>query len=137
MLRHVIIYGAVMALLALASEALETGNALHAVPTSLFVLGVALLFAALGVWLGMQLVPRPAASPFVRNESAMKALGISPRECEVLDLLAEGASNKLIARKLSISPNTVKTHVARLFEKLEAQSRTQLVRNARGLRILP
>ena len=130
-------YGAAKALLALAAEALEMGNALGAMPTSLFVLGVALLFAALGLWLGVLLVPRAARSPFVRNEQAMKALGISPRECEVLDLLAEGASNKVIARQLAISPNTVKTHVARLFEKLDAQSRTQLVRNARTLRVLP
>ncbi len=131
------IYGAALAALALAAEALETGNALGGVPTSLFVLGVALLFAALGIWLGMELVPRPAPTPFVRNAPAVKALGISPRECAVLNLLADGASNKAIARQLAISPNTVKTHVARLFEKLNARSRTQLVRNARELRVLP
>ena len=132
-----LIYGTAMALVALAAEALETGNALGILPTSLFVLAVALLFAALGMWLGVQLVPRAAPSSFVRNEQALKALGISPRECEVLVLLAEGASNKLIARRLSISPNTVKTHVSRLLEKFDAQSRTQLVSNARQLRVLP
>ena len=131
-----IIYGAAMAVLALAAEALEMGNALGALPTSLFVLGVALLFAALGVWLGVRLVPRPRGA-YVRNAAALASLGISPRECEVLDLLAEGASNKVIARRLAISPNTVKTHVSRLFEKLDAQSRTQAIRNARALRVLP
>jgi ATP/maltotriose-dependent transcriptional regulator MalT len=55
----------------------------------------------------------------------------------VLELLAEGASNKLIARRLDISPNTVKSHAARLFEKLEAQSRTQAVHKARELDLLP
>ncbi|MFM5916858.1 MAG: response regulator transcription factor [Novosphingobium sp.] len=137
MLRHTLIYGAALAALALAAEALEMGNALGVLPGSLFVLGVALLFAALGVWLGVRLVPRAVPSPFQRNEQALKALGISQRECDVLDLVAEGASNKVIARKLDISPNTVKTHLARLFEKLDAQSRTQLVRNARSLRVLP
>lgn len=132
-----LIYGAALAALALVAEALEMGNALGAFSGSLFVLGVALLFAALGIWLGVRMAPRPAPSPFQRNEQALKALGISQRECDVLDLVAEGASNKVIARKLDISPNTVKTHMARLFEKLDAQSRTQLVRNARSLRMLP
>lgn len=137
MARLILIYGAVLALLALLAEALELGHALNAIPTSLFVLGVALLFAGFGVWLGIRLVPRPRGSQFVRNDKALAALGISPRECEVLELLAEGASNKVIARRLAISPNTVKTHAARLFEKLEAQSRTQAVRKARELDLLP
>jgi DNA-binding CsgD family transcriptional regulator len=55
----------------------------------------------------------------------------------VLALLAKGSSNKLIARALGISPNTVKTHVARLFEKLEAQSRTEAIHKARALDLLP
>jgi DNA-binding CsgD family transcriptional regulator len=137
MARLILIYGAVLALLALLVEALELGHALAVIPTSLFVLGVALLFAGLGIWLGVRLVPRPRGASFVRNDKALAALGISPRECEVLELLAEGASNKLIARRLAISPNTVKTHAARLFEKLEAQSRTQAVRKARELDLLP
>lgn len=137
MARLILIYGAVLALLALVAEGLELGHALDLIPTSLFVLGVALLFAGLGIWLGTRLAPRPRGAAFVRNDKALAALGISPRECEVLELLAEGASNKVIARRLDISPNTVKTHAARLFEKLEAQSRTQAVRKARELDLLP
>jgi DNA-binding CsgD family transcriptional regulator len=137
MARLILIYGGVLALLALLAEALELGHALNAIPTSLFIMGVALLFAGLGIWLGIRLVPRPRGAQFVRNDKALAALGISPRECEVLELLAEGASNKVIARRLAISPNTVKTHAARLFEKLEAQSRTQAVRKARELDLLP
>ena len=56
---------------------------------------------------------------------------------EVLDLLASGAANKVIARRLGISPNTVKTHVARLFEKLEAANRTEAIHKALALDILP
>lgn len=137
MLRHVLLYGSVLALLALGAEALELGHALDLVPTSVFILAVAVLFAALGIWLGTRLVPRPRHVPFARNVKALAALGISPRESEVLDLLAEGASNKVIARRLAISPNTVKTHVARLFEKLEVQSRTQALRKARELDLVP
>ena len=101
-----------------------------------YVLCVALVFAALGIWLGNRLTPRPRGA-FERNVQALAELGISPREAEVLDLLAEGYANKVIARRLAISPNTVKTHVARLFEKLDAQSRTQAIGKARALELLP
>jgi NarL family two-component system response regulator YdfI len=63
---------------------------------------------------------------------------LSDRELEVLDLLAEGLSNKLIAHRLSISEHTVKTHVASIFAKLGASSRTEAVSQAirRGLVML-
>lgn len=51
---------------------------------------------------------------------------ISPREREVLALVAEGRSNKAIAEALFVSPNTVKTHVAALLTKLDVESRVQL-----------
>ena len=51
---------------------------------------------------------------------------LSPREKEVLALVAEGHTNKAIAEALYVSPNTVKTHVASLLNKLQAGSRTQL-----------
>ena len=73
----------------------------------------------------------------VEDDAAIRSLGISDREREVLDLLASGAANKVIARRLGISPNTVKTHVARLFEKLEAANRTEAIHKARTLDILP
>jgi two-component system, NarL family, response regulator YdfI len=63
---------------------------------------------------------------------------LSDRELEVLDLLAEGLSNKLIAHRLNISEHTVKTHVASIFGKLGASSRTEAVSQAirRGLVML-
>jgi DNA-binding NarL/FixJ family response regulator len=63
---------------------------------------------------------------------------LSARELEVLDLLAEGLSNKLIAHGLNISEHTVKTHVASIFAKLGASSRTEAVSQAirRGLVML-
>jgi ATP/maltotriose-dependent transcriptional regulator MalT len=50
--------------------------------------------------------------------------------------LALGRSNKEIALSLHVSPNTVKTHVARLFEKLDAKRRTDAIRRARELGLL-
>jgi ATP/maltotriose-dependent transcriptional regulator MalT len=65
-----------------------------------------------------------------------ETLGVSDREFEVLTLLAQGRSNKEIAKQLDVSPNTVKTHVASLFEKLEAKRRTEAISRARELGIL-
>lgn len=65
------------------------------------------------------------------------SLGISERERVVLQQLAAGGSNKEIAQQLGISPNTVKTHVSRLFEKLGARRRTEAIQRARELGLLP
>ena len=63
-------------------------------------------------------------------------VALSPRELEVLALLAEGASNKLIARRLGISAHTAKYHVASLLEKLDAVSRTDAVAHAARIGVL-
>jgi DNA-binding NarL/FixJ family response regulator len=135
MKRIVISYGLALAALALLVEWMDWRHVTQKWSTSLYVLCVALMFAGLGIWLGNRLTPR--SSPFARNRQAIASLGISAREVEVLDLLAEGCPNKVIARRLAISPNTVKTHVGRLFEKLEAANRTQAIARARALDILP
>jgi DNA-binding CsgD family transcriptional regulator len=60
-------------------------------------------------------------------------VGLSSRELDVLALIAEGASNKVIARRLAISVHTVKFHIASLFDKLDAQGRAEAV--AQGARL--
>ena len=60
------------------------------------------------------------------DASAHRTDALSPREREVLALVAEGRTNEAIAEALFVSPNTVKTHVASLLHKLQADSRTQL-----------
>jgi NarL family two-component system response regulator YdfI len=76
----------------------------------------------------------PQSQPFAED----LAQPLSERELEVLDLLAEGLSNKLIGHRLSISEHTVKTHVASIFAKLGVSSRTEAVSQAirRGLVML-
>jgi ATP/maltotriose-dependent transcriptional regulator MalT len=61
---------------------------------------------------------------------------LTPREVEILGLLAEGCSNADISKRLVISPNTVKRHIAHLFEKLAVTSRTQALVRARSLGIV-
>ena len=98
---------------------------------------VGLGFAALGVWVGMRLTRRAAPSPFSRNEAAIASLGLTARELDVLEALVAGTSNKEIARALGVSPNTVKTHAARLYDKLDAGGRVQAIERARALRLIP
>ena len=93
--------------------------------------------AALGIWVGVRLFPRRApAGEFTVNDKARESLGISEREFEVLELLAAGQSNKEIAASLNVSPNTVKTHVAKLYGKLQASRRTEAILRARELGML-
>lgn len=94
-------------------------------------------FLALGLWLGLRLFGRRPPAPGEGNPQAQAALGISARELEVLQEIAAGHSNKEIAQRLHVSPNTVKTHVARLLEKLGAKRRTDALRRARELGLMP
>jgi len=61
---------------------------------------------------------------------------LSPRECEILALVAEGASNKAVARDLGLGPETVKTHLKNIFVKLDVERRTQAVLRAEELGLL-
>jgi ATP/maltotriose-dependent transcriptional regulator MalT len=74
---------------------------------------------------------------FVRDEHKVESLGITPRELEVLELIAAGLSNREIAERVHVSENTVKTHSSRVFDKLGARRRTQAVQLAKALRLIP
>lgn len=134
--RTIILYGLALAAGMLLLEYLDYKHVVHEWSTEFYIACVAVIFVALGIWVGNRLTARPRES-FARNDAAIRTLGISAREVEVLDMLAAGHANKVIARRLDISPNTVKTHVAKLFEKLEVASRTQAIGKARELDILP
>jgi DNA-binding CsgD family transcriptional regulator len=133
MWRIVLIYGVALAAGALGLRWLEYRYLIRAYPAEVYVALVALGFLGLGIWVGTQLLPRRRAPIFEPNVAARAALGISDRELEVLELLAAGRSNKEIASRLDVSPNTVKTHVARLFEKLAVRRRTEAIQRAREL----
>lgn len=109
---------------------------------------VALLFAALGIWLGMKLtrtevvireveVRVPANLPFTRDPAQIARHGITARELDILDAMAAGLSNREIAQRLFVSENTVKTHAARLFDKLSARRRTEAVARAKQAGLIP
>ena len=135
-LRTILIYGVLLALGALGLQWLEYRYLVRAYPFETYAAIIACAFLALGVWAGARLFRRAPPGPFVVNDRAMESLGISGREREVLELLAAGRSNKEIARQLEVSPNTVKTHVSKLFEKLAVRRRTEAISRARELGIL-
>ena len=137
MIRSILVYGFALAAGAVGLQWLEYQLWARTHPAAIYVALIATAFLALGVWLGARLFRRePRREPFAPNALAQASLGITEREREVLQLLAAGRSNKEIARRLGLSPNTVKTHVARLFEKLQVARRTEAVGLARELGIV-
>ena len=137
MARTIILYALVLALAEAALQWIEFRYTARAFSTEIYVALLAAGFTGLGVWAGLKLTPRTAPATFERNDAAARSLGLTARECELLALLASGQSNKELARTLGISPNTVKTHLARLYEKLEVQKRVQAIEKARWLALIP
>jgi DNA-binding CsgD family transcriptional regulator len=136
MLRTILIYGVLLALGVIGLQWLEYRYVVRAHPFQVYAAIIAIGFMALGIWTGAKLFRRAPPAPFELNVQALESLGISDREREVLELLAAGSSNKEIARRLEVSPNTVKTHVARLFEKLSVSRRTAAISRARELGVI-
>lgn len=137
MVRTVLLYALALAIGAGLLQWLEYRYVARAFSTEIYIALIAAGFVGLGIWVGRRLTPAPAAEEFVRNDAAMRSLRLSPRECEILALLASGQSNKEMARTLAISPNTIKTHIARVYDKLEVARRVQAIEKARWLRLIP
>lgn len=150
MKRHVLIYGLIGGILIAVLKWTEYRSVV--VEHSIEIYGglTATIFAVLGTWLGLKLtgrqqritvkqVPGPTAvpEPFVPDGKKREKLGITPRELEILGLIAQGMSNREIANKLYVSENTVKTHSSRVFDKLGARRRTQAVQFGKEFGLLP
>lgn len=138
MKRHILIYGLIGGLLIALLK--WTEYRFLVVEHSLEIYGglTAVTFAVLGIWLGLKLtrpkekivlkeVPVAVQQLFVLDDKKREGLGITRRELEILELIAQGMSNREIAQKLFVSENTVKTHSSRVFDKLGAKRRTQAV----------
>jgi two-component system, NarL family, response regulator LiaR len=147
MKRHVLIYGLVGGILITLLK--WTEYRFLVIEHSIEIYGglIAVTFAVLGIWLGLKLTgsrhrvvpqeaPSPAEQSFVPDDRKREDLGITRREFEILELMAQGLSNREIAEKLCVSENTVKTHSSRVFDKLGAKRRTQAVQLGRELGLL-
>jgi|SRR5271156_3184994 NarL family two-component system response regulator LiaR len=159
MKRHVLIYGLIGGILIAVLK--WTEYRFLVIDHSIEIYGglTAATFAVLGIWLGLKLtrkqtvvvkeilvpVSAPASTPvsvpaetrFIPNEAKREDLSITRRELEILELMAQGMSNREIAEKLYVSENTVKTHSSRVFDKLGARRRTQAVQLGRDFGLLP
>lgn len=143
MRRTILLYGSLLALLIFFLKFIEYRYIVRDLSLEFYLGVVAVMFTVLGIWAGVRItrkkpvVAAQAAGDFKLNEDALKQLGISKREYEVLELMAQGLSNQEIADKLFVSLNTVKTHSSNLFLKLDAKRRTQAIQKAKDLRLIP
>ena len=148
--KQIIIYGIALAILLLFLKWLETRYILLDQQLDVYLGIVAVLFTALGIWLALKIrkpkvetviiekkVVLTTGPDFVLNEEEVRRLNLSKRELEVLQLMASGLSNQEIAERLFVSLNTIKTHSAQIFEKMEVKRRTQAVDMAKKLSIIP
>jgi two-component system, NarL family, response regulator LiaR len=146
--RHVLIYGLTGGLLITALK--WTEYRFLVIEHSFEIYGglIAITFSVLGIWLGLKLtrprqptlaarLPSAPNAPFVPDSKKREYLGITPREMDILELIAQGMSNREIAEKLFVSENTVKTHSSRVLSKLGARRRTQAVQLGKELGLLP
>jgi DNA-binding CsgD family transcriptional regulator len=136
MWKRAAIYGALLAAGTLGLQWLDYLRLARVHSGDIYIFLIAVAFLALGIFVGVRVLGAPPPANFDGNPKARTALGISSSEMTVLEEIAAGRSNKEIAARLNISPNTVKTHVARLFEKLGAKRRTDAVKKARELGIV-
>jgi len=148
MKRHVLMYGLIGGILIALLQ--WTEYQFTVVEYSLEIYGglIAATFAVLGIWLGLKLTAKrqtivvkevsvPAEGPFVPDERKREDLRVTRRELEILELIAQGLSNREIAEKLFVSESTVKTHSSRVFDKLGARRRTQAVQLGKEFGLLP
>lgn len=135
--KTIIIYGFVLAILVFVLDYFEYRFLVREMSMEVILLFFAILFTGVGVWAGRKLTSQKSTSgSFQKNEKAIKYLQLSDRELEVLELVSKGFSNKEIAGNLFVSVNTVKTHLQKVYEKLEVNRRTQAVEKAKSLKII-
>ena len=148
MRKHVLLYGLLGGVLIAGLQLIEYRWLVVEHSVEIYGGLVAAVFASVGIWLGhrrtrhtetvvVREVEVAAPVHFVRDQNKLESLGITPRELEILELIAQGLSNKEIAARVYVSENTVKTHSSRVFDKLGARRRTQAVQLGKELRLIP
>jgi len=148
--KHILLYGASLALLLFLLKWLELRFIIIDHAFEIYIGAIAVIFTALGIWLALKLtrpkvktvivekeVPVSRPPVFALNRDELDRLGLSSRELEVLQLMAEGLSNQEIAGRLFVSLNTIKTHSSNLFIKMDVKRRTQAIEKAKRLSIIP
>jgi len=141
--RTILIYSLALALAIFLLKMLEYKFLFRQLSVEIYIGIIVVLFTILGVWIGQKITRRKkifvtaGSADFKLNDQVFVETGISKREYEVLELMAKGLSNQEIADKLFVSLNTIKTHSANLFLKLEVKRRTQAIQKAKELQLIP
>lgn len=145
-MRKILIYGASAGLLVAVLRFVDYRFLIVEHSIEIYGAIIASLFAAVGIWLGLTLTKekivekrievRVPAGPFVFDQAKADELTLTPREIDVLGLMAEGLSNKEMAERLFVSENTIKTHCGRVFDKLGVKRRTQAVQAGKQLGLI-
>ena len=148
-IKQIVLYGAALGALLILLKLLEFNLVIRSNVFEVYAGIVAVIFCAVGIWVGLKyarinpdktnkiIVEVQRKENWQVDEKMINELGISKREYEVLELIAKGHTNQEVADKLFVSPNTIKTHLANLFAKLDVNRRTQAIQRAKELNILP
>lgn len=151
--KQVLLYAAALVVLLILLQVLQYKLLLLNHAYELYLLFIALIFTGLGIWLALKLmkpktkietviVEKPvyekqySAEELLAIETEKQKVGLSSRELEVLQLMAQGLSNQEIADRLFLSLPTIKTHTSNLFFKLDVKRRTQAIEKARQLGLI-
>jgi len=147
-LKRVLLYGTIGGALIALLKYVEYRYFVRAYPGEVYGGVLAVIFIGVGLYFGLRLA-RPKeiiverevrvrdGGAFVLDEAALARTGLTPREHEILGLIAAGLSNREIGEKLFVSENTVKTHSSRVFQKLGVGRRTQAVQRGKELGLIP
>ncbi len=144
-LKSILLYGLILGALLIALKLLEFNLVIKNNMFEVYAGIVALIFCAVGIWVGLKLTTKSkkivvevrGTSDWKLDENMLKELSISKREFDVLELIAKGHTNQEVADTLFVSTNTIKTHLANLFSKLDVNRRTQAIQRAKELNLLP
>lgn len=136
----ILLFGVFMAVLLIILQFLEYRYLIGSLNTSIYTSVVAIVFTAVGIWIGINLLKSQKIhhkNTTGVNQAKIEELNLNPREYEILELIAKGYSNQQIADQLFLALPTIKTHTSNLYSKLGVQSRTQAIRKAQSLNLIP
>ncbi len=119
-MKRILLYGAIGGVLLALLQFIEFAYFIRAYPGEIYGGLIALIFTAVGIYLGLRWTRPKEDIPFAFSEERLKDVGITPREHQVLNLIAQGLSNREIADQLFVSDR----YAAHMIEKARTSGAT-------------
>ncbi|MDN5214024.1 response regulator transcription factor [Fulvivirgaceae bacterium BMA12] len=126
-----IIYGLLMGLLLIILQVVNYRAIIRDITIEIYSVIIAVFFLSIGLWFGRNGLRKKTGKNTRKKDP--RDLGLSHREVDVLQLMAQGLTNKEIANRLYVSLNTIKTHTSNIYLKLDVERRAQAIRKAQDL----